>query len=381
MATPMTLRPLVKNSLCAAAFFAASLLVSSESLAQDATQPGFTRIQGETQGAAPPPPSVRTMVRDFREDMRSFIQQISNYARSIDPNFSIIVRDPEELIIKRDVQDETMISPARTFMLSIDGVMFDGVFRGDRVLGKPPTPELQKETLERIQRAKQNGLPVFLLDFAAKPAEIDEVIRSADKLDAIVNVLPVPENLMTTLPTYPRRPHNENPRNVLSLHDVKNFTYIANPRAWGRQDQFAFAMHDSNYDLLIVDPFIGREPLSGQAVATLKYKKIGAQRLVFARADITSAMSHRYYWKSGWTEGYPSFIGAPFPGEPDRYFVDYWDPAWQQLIFGSPQSFIYGLIKQGYNGVLLEGMQTYLAFEGNVEIPQAFAPMVLSEEK
>ena len=116
-------------------------------------------------------------------------------------------------------------------------------------------------------------------------------------------------------------------------------------------------------------------------MATLKYKKIGAQRLVFARADITSAMSHRYYWKPGWTEGYPSFIGAPFPGEPDRYFVDYWDPSWQQLMFGSPQSFIFGLIKQGYNGVLLEGMRTYLAFEGNVEIPQAFAPMALSEEK
>ena len=203
MAMPMTLRSRYKHSLGAAAFVAASLLMSSASIAQDATQPGFTRIQGETQGAAPPPPTVRTVVRDFREDMRMFIQQISSYARSISPNFSIMVRDPEELIIKRDVQDETIISPARTFMLSIDGVMFDGVFRGDRVLGKPPTPDVQKEALARIQRAKQNGLPVFVFDFAAKPAEINEVFRSADKLGAIANVLPVPENLMTTLPKYP----------------------------------------------------------------------------------------------------------------------------------------------------------------------------------
>ncbi len=379
MATPMTIRSQHRRDLGAAVLTVAALLIALPASAQDATQPGYTRIQGQTLGAPPPISARRVEVRDFREDMRVFIQQISSYARSIRPTFSIIVRDPEELIIKRDVQDETVIAPARTFMLSIDGVMFDGVFRGDRVVGKPPPPELQKVTLDRIQRAKQNGLSVLLLDFAAKPTEIDEVFRGADKLSVVANVLPVPENLMTSLPAYPRRPHRENPKNVLSLHNVKNFAYIANPRAWGRQDEFAFALHDSNYDLLIVDPFIGREPLSARAVATLKYKKIGAQRLVFARADITSAMSHRYYWQPGWAEGSPSFVGAPFPGEPDRYFVDYWDPSWQQLMYGNPQSFVYGLIQQGYDGVVLEGMRTYLAFEGNVEVPQEFAPMALSE--
>jgi len=36
---------------------------------------------------------------------------------------------------------------------------------------------------------------------------------------------------------------------------------------------------------------------------------------------------------------------------------------------------VYGLIAQGYDGVVLEGLRTYLAFEGNVEVPVEFAPL------
>ena len=44
-------------------------------------------------------------------------------------------------------------------------------------------------------------------------------------------------------------------------------------------------------------------------------------------------------------------------------------------MFGSPQSYLYGLITQGYDGVILEGMRSYLVFEGNVEVEQEFAPL------
>ena len=341
--------------------------------------PGYVRVQGTDPGLGAPPPIIapaRDLI-DYREEMRTFIQKISSYARQQKRNFYVAVRDPEELIIKRNLQDENIVSPARTFMRSVDALMYDNVFMGYKAVDQAPPTEVQQQILSSIDRAKRSGLPVLTLEFATKPADIDRVYRSAEQRGLVAAVVPRPTDDLTDVPDYPRRPNDENPNNVLSLDDVKNFLYLSDPAAMGRQDQFALKIHDTNFDLVIVDPFSGRDPLTKQAVETLKYKKLGARRLVFARMDIGSAASYRYYWQPGWSEGSPGFISAPFPGNPDRYFVEYWTPGWQQVIFGNESSYLYGLIRQGYDGVLLEGMRSYLAFEGNVEIEQEFAPLAL----
>lgn len=343
--------------------------------------PGYLRVQGQTalDTLAPPAGGLQEPLMDFRQEMRSFVEKIATYARTQNPSFLIIASEPSELIIKRDVQDEKIISPARTFMRSVDGLMFEGVYYGYQAVGKAPPPEEHDETMDRIALAKRNGLTVMALDFATKPATIDEVYRNArkDGLIAAAAHRALPE--LTALPPYPSRPNGENPNNILSMDNVKNFAFISDPAAFGRQDQFAFKLHDTNFDLLIVDPFSGREALSKRAVETLKYKKLGARRLVFARMDIGTAASYRYYWKPYWQEGSPSFIGAPYPRDPDRYFVEFWKPEWQQIMFGDNQSYLYGLIAQGYDGVILEGLRNYLAFEGNVELPLEFAPLAAAE--
>jgi len=260
-------------------------------------------------------------------------------------------------------------------MRSIDGVMYDGVFLGYKVIGQAPPPEIQTRLLGNIDRAKQAGLTVMTMDYATQPKSIDAIYSAARKRDLVAAVVPHATANLIEIPPYPRRPNAENPKNILALSDVKNFIYLSDPAAYGRQDQFALKIHDTNFDLVIVDPFSGREPLSKKAVETLKYKKLGARRLVIARMDIGTAASYRYYWKQDWREGFPRWIANPYPGDPDRYFVEYWNPEWQQLMFGNPQSYLYGLIAQGYDGVLLEGMRNYLVFEGNVEVEQEFAPL------
>ncbi|MCH7832210.1 MAG: Hsp70 family protein [Proteobacteria bacterium] len=127
-------------------------------------------------------------------------------------------------------------------------------------------------------------------------------------------------------------------------------------------------MHDTNYDLLIVDVFHGREPLGKQAVATLKYKKLGARRLVYASVDVGAAASFRYYWKANWGEGSPMWIKAPVRGDPDSYHVEFWRPEWQRIIAGDTQSYVYGIIAQGFDGVVLTGIEeAYRFFEGAEE--------------
>ncbi|MDA0997507.1 MAG: hypothetical protein O2944_04775 [Proteobacteria bacterium] len=187
-----------------------------------------------------------------------------------------------------------------------------------------------------------------------------------------------PDDQLTELPPYPKRPYNENPNNILTLRDAKNFTYISDPSAFGRQDEFALQVHGNNFDMIIVDPFHGREPLSAKAVETLKYKKLGARRLVLARIDIGTASSYRYYWGPDWKEGSPAFIAAPYPTDPDRYFVEYWRPSWKQIIFGNDKSYLYGIIRQGYDGVVLDGLRTFRFFEAGEESLKEFAPLAMT---
>jgi cysteinyl-tRNA synthetase len=368
----------LKSIICAAFALPLAVLTVCSATAQQPGpgDPGYVRVQGQDGGLAPPPViNTRAALVDHREEMRGFIQRLATYARQQKPNFIVVVRDAEELIIKRNLQDENIISPARTFTRSVDAVVYDGVFLGHKVIGEAPPPELQQQFLASIDRAKAAGLPVLTIDYATEPKSIDAVYKAAHARGLTAFVAHHPTSQMTEIPPYPRRPNDENSQNVLAMKDVKNFVYLSDPAAFGRQDQFALKMHDTNFDLIIVDPFSGRDPLSKTAVETLKYKKLGARRLVFARLDIATAASYRYYWKGDWGEGSPSFIANPYPGDPDRYFVEYWNPAWQQVISGGPESFVYGLIAQGYDGVLLEGMRNYLVFEGNVEVEQEFAPL------
>jgi len=356
-----------------AAWFAAHPALAQEPPAGPAQQQstgqgsGYVRIQGRD-GAAPQAPAIGgEVLLNLREEMRKFVQSISRFARRTKPGFIIIVEDGLELLVKRDDIDENRIAPARTYMRSLDGVLAQGLFYDINTPGKPPPPDRQRGMLNRADFAIQNGVKVFTLDFGEGRQIIDSAHEQAKKRGFISLVSNAPMNDITELPNYPPRPFGENPSSVISLSQVKNFAILSNSQRYGRQDEFALAMHKHNYDMLIVDVFHGRKPLSRQAVETLKYKKLGARRLVLALMNLGTAASYAYYWKDNWREGSPAFINAPVRGDPDRYNVQFWNPAWQQIISGNPNSYVYGLIAQGFDGVVISGIEAFKFFEGGGE--------------
>jgi len=172
---------------------------------------------------------------------------------------------------------------------------------------------------------------------------------------------------LNSIPTFFKTLFKENSKSVLSMIDAKNFLYLGDSSGFGRQDEFALRIHDTNYDIVAVNIMHGRIPLSRQAVETLKYKKLGSKRLVLAHVDIGSAATHDYFWQANWREGSPSWISEPTKDNPDRHFIQYWHPEWQRIIFGDTDSYIYGLIAQGFDGVILNGLDTYKYFLGDDE--------------
>ena len=333
-----------------------------------AQQRGQVRVQGAPllQEAQVPTPGASQV--DLRQQMRKFIQSISGFARRYRPGFTILTRGGLELLIKRDPANEERISPSRAYMRSLDGVLVNGLFFGHKVFGEPPDADVLAFKLKLTDIAKKNGLRVFVTDFGTDPKTIDDSLRKNQKRGFISTTVPAPLSELSSLPVYPRVPPGENSKSINSVSNVKNFAYLANSQAFGRVDEFALKMRENNFDLLVVDVYHGRKPLSRQAVETLKFKKIGARRLVFAKVDIGSAASYNYYWKPNWREGSPTWIDAPVRDDPDRYFVQYWRPEWQRIITGDTKSYIYGIIAQGFDGVILEGVEeAYRFFEGGGE--------------
>jgi cysteinyl-tRNA synthetase len=309
----------------------------------------------------PPPIGLET---DTREKMRKFIQSITIFARSYNPNFSIITHGALELLIKRDIVDENEYYPAKTYMRTIDGVMTNGMFFGDKIFGEPIPDNIQDKKHKLLGIAKSNGLPVFVIDFGTERKTINDSYQLNRKKGYISTIVPAPLVELGNLPSYPPRPFGEHSKSVISLKDVSTFAYISNSSQYGQQAEFAMKMHNNNYDLMITEVLHGRKPLTQRAVETLKYKKVGGKRLVFANVNIGIAENHQFYWKSSWREGSPSWIKDPKRSNKDSYFVEFWDPEWHQIFYGGTGSYIYGLIKLGFDGVLLEGMEdAYRFFE------------------
>jgi len=327
-----------------------------------------TRIQGEQREEEETVRSVDSgPLLDFREETRKFLENITKYARGQRSNFIVIPKGAPELLTKIDDADETKASPARAYMKSIDGVMFDGLYFGTKKSGVPTPPEKLAPLMSLARLAVKNRLNVLVIDYVndAGQAEQSYIRNAAEGFTPFVANAKGEE--MNSIPPFLKSPINENPNNILSIKDVRNFLYLGDSSGFGRQDEFALTMHGTNYDMIIVDVFHGREPLTRQAVETLKYKKVGAKRLVLAYMDIGSAASYQYYWKDDWREGSPSWIREPFRDNPDKYRVRYWQSPWQDIIYGNVNSYIYGLIAQGFDGVVIEGLDSYKFFIGTLE--------------
>ncbi|MGB0749197.1 MAG: hypothetical protein ACPGO3_10655 [Magnetospiraceae bacterium] len=316
-----------------------------------------------------PPPGPAATLRDYKEDMRRLVQDIAGFARAYDRNFVVIAKGGRDLLTKVDDLDPDTMPLAATYIKSLDGILLDGVFYGTPEVGTPVAEKDRRADMDILARMKTAGLIPLVLDYATEPEAILRAYTQAAEAGYVSFVAPAKGLALNRLPTVPTPIQGENPNSITRLKDIRNYAMVRDSAPYGSREEFVLEMANTNYDLLIVDVFHRRKVyLNRQQVAGLKIKKLGARRLVLAYLDVGSAASYRYYWKNDWAPGFPAWIDSAMPGEPDRYFVQYWDPEWQSLLFGNEQSFIYGAILDlGFDGVVLDGLDTYRFFEGTLE--------------
>jgi cysteinyl-tRNA synthetase, unknown class len=137
----------------------------------------------------------------------------------------------------------------------------------------------------------------------------------------------------------------------------------------------------SPFDLVVIDseqfPNGKETPLTRDEVEKMKKKPDGSKRLVIAYFSVGEAESYRYYWKQEWTRTKPSWVGKENKEWKENFLVKYWEPTWQNIIFGNPQAFADRVIAQGFDGFYIDRADAYYYFGDNADVRQKMRDFIV----
>lgn len=382
MPKPRPCRPI--RTFAAAAFAAAFALAASAAEAQQAQQaaPQTPRAGGALPRLnslssllrKPKTPPIYVTTPRFREELRAIVDGLAQYAESRDPHFILIGRMPQGLMATSEweKQRESLINPKSLDEAPIPddapGGPFRRIARDFAAIGLddancaappkpaapsvPPTPEQVKAEIDAafVTQAKGIGAKLVGLDACDGKSTSDILRRGAQRHIRSIEVIGAPD-APKIIPH--ARPPFENPDHVKDLGDVQNGIWLRNPAAYASKADWVEILRKRNDDLLIVDAFYkADQPLTRDEVLSLKFKYMGARRLLLASMDLSQARDDRYYWKREWRVGDPEFLREPMPGTRSGILVNYWTPEWKEIL----GAYFKGLMDLGFDGVLLEGL-------------------------
>lgn len=297
---------------------------------------------------------VNEFARDYKQDMRDFIQDISAYAKGDNPSFVIIPQNGQELLTENE---ENTAAPTAAYIDAIDAVGREDLFygyNGDNI----PTPISERDyMIAFLDIAEECGVEALVIDYCSSRAFVDSSYawnRAKNYISYAAN-----HRELDNIPVYPENPFNVNTRNIISLGEAKNFLYLINPSSYDTRTAFLNAIKNTNYDILIIDAFFGAEQLSQSEIANLKIKENGGTRLVIAYMSIGEAENYRYYWQTEWKTDPPSWLAGENPNWPGNYKVRYWETDWQDIING----YLQKILDAGFDGVYLDIIDAFEYFE------------------
>lgn len=296
--------------------------------------------------------------RDYREDMRNFVEGISSYAKNSDSDFFIIPQNGPELLTLDGEEDGP---EAEDYISSIDGVGREDLFYGYRKDNKATPKSEQKYLTSFMDLAVNNGIKIMVTDYCRSHPKMD---KSYSKNEA-KNYISFAANHreLDNIPSYPAKPYNENSSGILDLNDAKNFLYLINPEQFSTKQEFLNTLKQTNYDVILIDLFFNDAALSLSDISSLKLKANGAQRIVICYMSIGEAEDYRYYWQNDWKNNPPSWLAGENPHWKGNFKVRYWDQNWQDIIYGNSSAYLDKILASGFDGVYLDIIDAFEYFE------------------
>ncbi len=297
--------------------------------------------------------------RDYRQDMRDFVQGLSDYAKGIMPTFIIIPQNGHELITE---DGEENGHPAGVYLDAIHGIGREDLFYGYSGDNKPTPEDETNYMVAFLDIAENNGVEVLVTDYCWTQTFMDDSYsRSAAK--GYISFA-ADHRELDNLPVYPSAPFRENSSDINTLKDAQNFLYLINPGSYTSKTDFLAAMKGTNYDVIIVDLFFNEtDELTFDDVSSLKVKSNGGRRLVISYMSIGEAEDYRFYWQKEWKSSPPAWMERENPDWPGNFKVRYWEEDWQDIIYGNDDSYLKKILDAGFDGVYLDIIDAYEYFE------------------
>jgi len=296
--------------------------------------------------------------RNYRQDMRDFVEGISIYAKRIKPDFIIIPQNAHELLTENGKETGT---PAAAYLDAIDGAGREDLFYGYDE-DDAATPVLERDHMVSfLDIAEKSGVEVLVTDYCSTHSFIDRSYYHNAATGYISFAADHRE--LDNIPDYPENPYNVHASDVTSLREAKNFLYLINPGSFPNRDAFLDAVRETDYDIIVIDLFYEDTALTVSEVALLKTKANGGSRLIIAYMSIGEVEDYRYYWQAEWEIDPPAWLAEENPQWPGNYKVQYWNKDWQNIIYGKDDSYLKKIVVVGFDGVYLDIIDAFEYFE------------------
>lgn len=296
---------------------------------------------------------------DFKQEMRNFVIGISEYSRTIKTDFIVIPQNGIELVT---IDGEESDPLADSYISAIDGNGQEDLFYGYNNDDQATSTEDNTYLRTFLDKSKESGKTILVTDYCSTFYKMADSYTQNNTLGYVSFAANHRE--LDNIPGYPSPIYNVNNSIITSLSQIKNFLYLINPQNYTSKADFINAVTSTNYDLLIMDLYFNEttEFTPGEIIQ-LKNKTNGGKRLVISYMSIGEAEDYRYYWKSGWKSGNPSWLDDENPDWPGNYKVRYWEPEWQKIIFGNDSSYLKKVLDAGFDGVYLDIIDAFEYYE------------------
>lgn len=278
--------------------------------------------------------------------MQDFVIQIARSARAAKPDFLVIPQNGVELVY---VEADRESGFHEQYLQSIDAVGIEELFYNGTL--KP-----DYERLAIAQEIKQQGKEVLVSEYVKENSLVQEAY-ARNKMHGFLCYVRTKDNYYyNQLPAQIYEEHNQP---VMTLFDARNFLYFLNYEKFSSKQQLLELLAATNYDILLIDLFYNQQMWTADEIRMLKTKANGSKRLVICYMNIGSAETYRYYWQKHWKRENPSWIKKSYKGYEDEYWVEFWHPQWQDIIYKSEDSYLNRILRADFDGVYLDNVEAY----------------------
>ena len=276
---------------------------------------------------------------DYRSEMKTLVAEIAEVAKRVAPQFSIFVNNGEELTTRWGNSGSKL---DEEYLSSLDGFLIESLFFGSSGPDTRTPNESRNIILPYLLKMRKSGVPILVIDYCSEIPNRIESLQKNREFDFLA--FPAPRIELDTAP-------NPDP--------PPDFLYLVNPGQYSRSD-FVRVVAEYPTNHVFVDLYYGDEPLTAPEVDTMRSDP---ERRIYAYMSVGEASDFRPYWKSIWDISRPDWIEAANPNWPGSYRVRYWRDEWKSLLLDGEESYLGTILASGFDGVVLDGVDSYWYFE------------------